>query len=95
MTDSLASRAGGQPAQIKEQSFIRPLAFSEALKFTPMTTSPLHPSDQIPLPAVEPAAHRVSLASQSGRKAVAALKITPDVQNELRHLLQAKDLSEL
>lgn len=95
MTDHIASRIGGRPAQIKERSFVRPLAFGEALKFTPMTTSPLHPSDQIPLPAVEPAGHRVSLTSQSDKKAVAGIKITPDVQNELRHLLRPKDLSEL
>lgn len=95
MTDPTASRAGGQPVQMREQSFVRPLAFGEALKFTPMTTSPLHPSDQIPLPAVEPAGHRVSLTSQADKKSVAGIKITPDVQSELRHLLRPKDLSEL
>ena len=95
MTDPIASRAGGQSAQMREQSFVRPLAFGEALKFTPMTTSPLHPSDQIPLPAVQAAGHRVSLAGQSERKAVGSIKVTADVQKELQHLLRAKDLSEL
>ena len=95
MTDHASAHSGSRSAQLQSQAFVRPLAFGEALKFTPLTTSPLQPSDQIPLPAIEAGGHRVLLASEKDKKSVAGVKLTPDVQNELRRLLQPKELSEL
>ena len=95
MTEPLARNAGDQHARTRDESFIRPLAFSEAFKFTPLTTSPLQPSDQIPLPSVGASGRDLRLASQSERKAVASIKITSDVQDQLQRLLQPRDLSEL
>lgn len=95
MTDPQTARGSAQSPRSKQQPFIRPLAFGEALKFTPLTTSPLQPSDQIPLPVIDAGAHRVQLANEIDRKTVAGLKLTQDVQSELHHLLQPKSLSEL
>jgi hypothetical protein len=77
------------------QTFVRPLAFSEAFRFTPLTTSPLQPSDQIPLPSIGSQSQNVRLASPAERKYVAGLAITPKIHGELQRLLQPGRLSEL
>lgn len=83
-----------QRAQSKNSAYIRPLSFSEAFRFTPLTTSPLQPSDQLPLPVVGHRSHHVSLASDEDRKALANIQITPEVQEQMQKLLQPNTLSE-
>ncbi|KPI35490.1 Protein rad9 [Cyphellophora attinorum] len=82
----------------KEQAplppYRRPLTFAEALRFTPLTTSPLQPSDQIPLPRVGHQSQHVPFTSAVDRKVVAGIKITPKVHDELQRLLEAQSLSE-
>lgn len=95
MTDNTTAAGGGKPPRTQSHVFLRPLSFGEALKFTPLTTSPLQPSDQIPLPAIQAGGHRVLLVTEKDKKAVTGVKLTSDVQNELQRLLQPKDLSEL
>jgi hypothetical protein len=95
MNEPATARSSGQKPGSQSQTFVRPLAFAEALKFTPLTTSPLQPSDQISLPLIEAGGQRVQLATEKDKKSVAGVKLTSDVQNELRRLLQPKELSEL
>jgi hypothetical protein len=91
MSQAISNKPNGDVPQ----TFVRPLAFSEAFRFTPLTTSPLQPSDQIPLPSVGSHSQDVRLANPAERKYVAGLDITPKVHGELQRLLHPGRLSEL
>ena len=94
MSHATSSQPNGQMQRPNSSEYIRPLSFAEAFRFTPLTTSPLQPSDQITLPKIGAGSQYAPLASGADCKAVAGIKITPKVHEDLQNLLQPHALSE-
>ena len=73
----------------------RPLSVDEAWRYTPLTTSPLPPSGQLPIPSLAAFNRNARIVSKAERSIVGPIKYTPAVDEALKRLLNPDDLAEM
>lgn len=83
------------PTSTKDQSTYGTLTVEQALQYTPLITSPLQPSDQIPLPSISQQNSHVPLVSPRDRKAISQTPYDSEVQKKVQKLLRAEGLAEM
>ena len=71
------------------------LSVEQALPFTPLTTSPLQASDQIPLPSLSQWNEHAFLSSSAEREAVSRLQYNHQLEADLQDLLRPSALAEM
>jgi hypothetical protein len=73
----------------------RPLSVDEAWRFTPLTTSPLQPSDLLVVPSLAAYNRNGRIVSKADRAAAVGIKYTPAVEQALQTLLNPAELAEM
>ncbi|RMZ76030.1 hypothetical protein DV738_g5182, partial [Chaetothyriales sp. CBS 135597] len=73
----------------------RPLSVSEAFRFTPLTTSPLHASDTIPIPTFRTRNLAAPLVSQADRKSLARVEPNANAKRQVFEWLDPSQLAEI
>lgn len=73
----------------------KPLSVDEAWRYTPLTTDPLPPSDQFPVPSLAAFNRNARIVSKAERSTAAAIKYTSAVDEALKTLLNPDDLAEM
>ena len=73
----------------------RPLSVQDAWRFTPLTTSPLQPIDNLSIPSLAAFNSNAALVSKAERGSATAFKYSPTIREGLQKLLNPGELAEM